>query len=91
MYPLATNFLKTNGTKQMHMLVLSEGTAITTAPQDQMALFNSTTFFYCQASVAKNTDMVFIWHFNGRPIDFYRDPEYRQVRLEYRNLGMEYR
>ncbi|XP_055860413.1 contactin-like isoform X2 [Biomphalaria glabrata] len=56
-----------------------EGTAITTAPQDQMALFNSTTFFYCQASVAKNTDMVFIWHFNGRPIDFYRDPEYRQV------------
>ncbi|KAH9505461.1 hypothetical protein Btru_057388 [Bulinus truncatus] len=56
-----------------------EGTAITTGPADQLALFNTTTFFYCQASYAKGADMIFIWLFNGHPIDFYRSPEYRQV------------
>ncbi|XP_059143643.1 contactin-like [Physella acuta] len=56
-----------------------EGTAITVAPQDQTALFNTTVFLFCHASYAKGTDMIYSWLFNGHPIDLYRNPEYRPV------------
>ncbi|KAL3862103.1 hypothetical protein ACJMK2_008096 [Sinanodonta woodiana] len=47
------------------------GITLSTPPTNQQVIVNSTAFLYCQASYDYKTyDLVYLWTFNGYPVDF---------------------
>ncbi|XP_071103129.1 contactin-3-like [Haliotis cracherodii] len=59
-------------------LTVSRETRISTAPTNTKVLVNTTAFFYCQASFDPHLDMVYVWTFNGRMIDFHDQTHFIQ-------------
>lgn len=58
-------------------------TVITIPPYTDPVVVNRTTFIPCKASYDINLDLVYMWTFNGKLIDFEKEFHYRLVRFSF--------
>ncbi|XP_046563536.1 contactin-like [Haliotis rubra] len=59
-------------------LTIINGLTITNAPSSTQVVVNNTAFLMCQASHQDDVEMVYDWHFQGKPVDF-TDPHFKLV------------
>lgn len=58
-------------------------TVITIPPYTDPVVVNRTTFIPCKASYDINLDLIYMWTFNGKLIDFEKEFHYRLVSFPY--------
>lgn len=63
--------------KSTGQLVIQSATVITIPPYTDPVVVNRTTFIPCKASYDINLDLVYMWTFNGKLIDFEKEFHYR--------------
>ncbi|XP_071103024.1 contactin-like [Haliotis cracherodii] len=56
-------------------LTVITGLTITNAPSPTQVVVNNTAFLMCQASHQEDVEMVYDWHFQGKPVNF-NDPHF---------------
>lgn len=73
---------------QTRGITFSEGVYMAPIPREYHVDRNGTVFIQCQASYdASNLDLVYVWKFNGKLIDFERDTLLKKVwTLNYQKL-----
>jgi hypothetical protein len=61
------------------LCVFAAGIVLSQKPGNVQEQINETATMICAASAPPNVDVVYVWTFNGYPIDFKLHVEYRMV------------